>query len=150
MRSMIGCVLITCALAGAHEASARSLDPQRAEEVATFAASALGQVDQMDCWRAHAAVHGRRPQAAICAGRIRLASGAGCFVFYELALARKPAKGMRITRRWRPWCTSTVRGRQAPVATYVPWCASSFRAGAQQLSAAARPTPTRSSRAAST
>ena len=113
MKPVVTCTLLACVLAGAQAAAARTLDLQRAGDAATSAASVHGQVGRVDCRRATAAVHTRLRDTAVCVARVTTPSGAGCYVFYELGLARKASRGVTIRRAWEPWCSAPVAAASA-------------------------------------
>jgi hypothetical protein len=109
MKPVATCALLACVLAGAQAAAARTIDLQRAGDVATSAAAVHGHVGRVDCWRAAAAVHARLRDTAVCLAQVTTVSGAGCFVFYELGLARKASRRVTIRRAWEPWCSEPPR-----------------------------------------
>jgi hypothetical protein len=98
--------VLGCCLAGTQPAWGRSLDLERASDMAGSAASSLGQVQQTNCWRPSVAVHTRARHRAICVARIRTDAGADCIVFYQLRLAARPSRRVSIARRFAPWCAS--------------------------------------------
>jgi hypothetical protein len=42
---------------------------------------------------------------AVCLAQVTTASGAGCYVFYELGLPHKASRRVTIRRAWEPWCS---------------------------------------------
>lgn len=104
MRAGVTCALLACALVAAQPACGRSIDLRQAGDAAGAAASALGEVERVDCSRAPGAVHTRLRHAAICVVRLRTVSGAACVVFYDLRVAGKRGRAVKVTRAWPPWC----------------------------------------------
>ena len=96
-------LVVACLVVGAQPAWSRSIDLHSARDVATGAASAHGDVQRVDCWRAMGPLHARLGNAAICVARVRTPSGAGCFVIYDL---RKRGREVKLVRSWAPWCAS--------------------------------------------
>jgi hypothetical protein len=108
--------VLGCCLAGTQPAWGHSLNLETAGDMAGSAASGLGTVQQMNCWRPSAAIHARQRHRAICVARIRTDAGADCNVFYQLRLGARPSRAVSIARRFAPWCASPPAATAASAA----------------------------------
>jgi hypothetical protein len=104
MRTVATCAVLACLAVAVQPACARTIDTRTAGNTAISAASAHGQVERVDCWRATGPIHTRLRNAAYCVARVRTATGEGCFLFYEVRFAHKRGPGLKVARSWMPWC----------------------------------------------
>jgi hypothetical protein len=105
MRKRLYIALSLACLVAATPAAAHTIDVGRAAPAVRTVAEALGEVDQVSCWRPLTAVHTRGSHRAVCvAWWVHTPAGESCAVFYEVRLARGPSGRLTVAQTFDPWC----------------------------------------------